>query len=555
MLLFSLAVGAFSLHYPSTPSYDPWSWLNWGREIEHGHLKIAGGSSWKPLPVIFTTVFALFGSAQPNLWLLIARAGAVMAVLMTGKLTARLTWQLTLRYRQSVGRGADDASPRLLEGGLVDRLALGAPALLAAVAAMYCSAFTKSFPGNMLLGYSEGVASAALLIAAERAWDGHHREAFAIGIMAALDRPETWVLWGPYGLWVMWKDRRAWPLVIGLGVLMLLLWVVPQNLGGGTTKSLITHPEHNHAATSAVNSSFPFWHELAYVVWPLTIERVEIAALAEIALTLVLVVSSRRAGASWRAAVGRYRPAVIAAVFSTFGLCWWLLVSAETQAGFAGNPRYAVFGVFAIYIGGCAAFAWAAMGIARVIEAVPGRFASARRAPGADSRSAASDGGWLSDWRPHLLIGTAIMAVIFVFVPNMFNHRFNSLRSIRYEQRYQAQLREGISSLITREGGPQKVFACGSVMAENLQVTMVAWYMGGPINYIQALPTKLTAVRPGPNVIFQNAITSGKPPQPSELQIQRWEQGWQQKNGSTYRIIKSGPVTMYMDCTAYILKA
>jgi hypothetical protein len=336
---------------------------------------------------------------------------------------------------------------------------------------------------------------------------------------------------------------------------MLLLWVVPQKLGGGTVKELVKHPMHNHASTSAVNSSFPFWHELAYVVWPLTIERVEIAALAEIALTFILVVSSRRAGAGWRTAVARYRPAVIAAVFSAFGMCWWLLISAETQAGFAGNPRYAVFGVFAIYIGGCAAFAWAGIGIARAIGAVVGRFGSGRHAPGADSHAAASGGRWLSDWRPHLLIGSAIMAVIFVFVPNMFNHRFNSISSIRYEQRYQAQLREGISSLIAREGGAQKVFACGSVMADNLEVTMVAWYMDGPINFIQALPTKPTAVRPGPNVIFQNAITSGKPPQPSESQIQIWEQGWQQKNGSKYSVIKSGPVTMYMDCTAYILKA
>ncbi len=75
LTLLALALGALSLLFPSTPSYDPYSWLIWGREIFHGQLHIAGGSSWKPLPVIFTTVFALFGSAQPNLWLVVARAG------------------------------------------------------------------------------------------------------------------------------------------------------------------------------------------------------------------------------------------------------------------------------------------------------------------------------------------------------------------------------------------------------------------------------------------------------------------------------------------------
>ncbi len=46
------------------------------------------------MPVIFTTVLALFGSAQPNLWLLVARAGAVLTVLMVVKLTLRITLSL-----------------------------------------------------------------------------------------------------------------------------------------------------------------------------------------------------------------------------------------------------------------------------------------------------------------------------------------------------------------------------------------------------------------------------------------------------------------------------
>jgi hypothetical protein len=418
---------------------------------------------------------------------------------------------------------------------------------------MFSSAFTKSFPGDMLLGYSEGVAAAMLLVAAERAWDGHHRQAFALGIVPALDRPETWIVWGPYGLWVIWKDRRSWPLVTGLGVLMLLLWVVPQKLGGGTVKELVKHPIHNHASTSAVNSSFPFWHELAYVVWPLTIERVEVAALIEIALTVALVVRSGRRAEGWRAAVRRYEPAVVAALFSLFGLCWWLLISVETQAGFAGNPRYAVFGVFTIYIGGCAAFGWAAIGIARLIARALPRLTAARRRgdTASDSASDTAGRGWLHDWRPRLAIGTVVMAVVFVFVPNMFNHRFNSIRSIRYEVRYQAQLRERMRSLIAGAGGAQKVVACGSMMANNFQVTMAAWYLDVPINFVQALPRKLTKIEPGPNVIFQNPISSGKVPQPTPQQITLWEQGWQQKNGSRYTVTHYDTVTLYMDCSLY----
>ncbi|MBV9916986.1 MAG: hypothetical protein JO153_10845, partial [Solirubrobacterales bacterium] len=85
-----LVIGALSLLIPSTPSYDPWAWLVWGREIVHLNLQTTGGPSWKPLPMIFTTLFAPFGSAAPDLWLIVARAGAVMAAAMVFKLAFRL---------------------------------------------------------------------------------------------------------------------------------------------------------------------------------------------------------------------------------------------------------------------------------------------------------------------------------------------------------------------------------------------------------------------------------------------------------------------------------
>src|ERR1700712_3990124 len=54
----ALALGALSLLAPSTPSYDPWSWILWAREIVHGHLTITtSGTSWKPLPMLFTIPF------------------------------------------------------------------------------------------------------------------------------------------------------------------------------------------------------------------------------------------------------------------------------------------------------------------------------------------------------------------------------------------------------------------------------------------------------------------------------------------------------------------
>src|SRR5215213_507049 len=86
-----VALAALSLLLPSTPTYDPWAWIIWGREIVHLDLSTVGGPSWKPLPVLFTIPFSLFGDdAAPVLWVWIARAGGLLAV----ALAFRLAWRL-----------------------------------------------------------------------------------------------------------------------------------------------------------------------------------------------------------------------------------------------------------------------------------------------------------------------------------------------------------------------------------------------------------------------------------------------------------------------------
>lgn len=549
LTVFSVIVAAASLHWPSTPSYDPWSWLIWGREIynwatgsgpvANQALHIAGGSSWKPLPVIFTTVFALFGSAQPNLWLLVARAGAVLSVLVSAKLAMRITWSLISR----------DGNGAALTGSWPDRLVAGAPVAFAGAAALVCTTFTPHYPVDMLLGYSEGVMTAAFLIACERAWDGHHRQAFALGIVPCLDRPEIWPVWGLYGLWLMWRDRDARMLVIGLAILMLALWVVPQKLGGGTVSGLATHAQHNHSKQSAVNASFPFWTELAYTLWPLVLERLEVAALILIGITAFLVVRSRRRLGSWGGALRLHPAAVAAAVSGGFGFIWWLGISAETQEGFAGNPRYAVIGVMLVCISGAAAYGWACAGVARLVAAVLGRMARSRP----DWRLRAS-------WRLRAAGATAFMVLLFLFVPGWFAHRMPSVASIRYTVRYQAQLREEAAYLIDDYGGAAKIVRCGSMMTNNLQVTQLAWYLDVPIYFIQALPVykdgqTTTKLEAGPNVVMQDGATSPKASDqaPTPAQMQVWEQGWKQKNGSVYKVIVRSPVTLYADCSAYNL--
>ena len=90
-MLGCLALSALTLFLPSVPTYDPWAWIIWGREIANADLVTTTGPSWKPLPVIFTTPFSLAGDdGAPLLWLWIARAGGILAFAMAFRLGKRL---------------------------------------------------------------------------------------------------------------------------------------------------------------------------------------------------------------------------------------------------------------------------------------------------------------------------------------------------------------------------------------------------------------------------------------------------------------------------------
>ena len=93
-----LAVSALTLLFPSTPTYDPWAWILWGREITHLDLVTEGGPSWKPLPILFTTPFSLFGDdLAPYLWLWVARAGGLFGCVMAFRIARRLVGGRHLR--------------------------------------------------------------------------------------------------------------------------------------------------------------------------------------------------------------------------------------------------------------------------------------------------------------------------------------------------------------------------------------------------------------------------------------------------------------------------
>lgn len=308
----SLVAGAISLALvPSTPTYDPWSWLVWGREIFHGTLSTSDGPSWKPFPVLFTTPLAVFGGAAPSLWLVIARAGALLAALLAFRLGRRLSG-----------------------GGSIGAFA----GVLAALALVFSTGFLR----QPAVGNSEGILIAFVLLALDRHLDGRYRAALVAGAFAGLLRPEVWLFWGVYAFWLGLRDPGSRRLSLGLAVGMLALWFVPEWLGSG------------NPFRAAERASEPEKTSLAFAAHPASaiIETARGALMTWVrAAVLIAAVLGGLAASRGRTA----RAVRILLWLVAAAVCWDLLVALMTWSGFAGNPRYLMGATALFCVAGSAA--------------------------------------------------------------------------------------------------------------------------------------------------------------------------------------------------------
>lgn len=315
VLIACLALSALSLFFPSAPTYDPWAWIMWGREIAHLDLVTTGGPSWKPLPVLFTTPFSLVGAdAAPYLWLWIARAGGLLALAMAFRLARRL-----------VGTGAAGW-----------------------VAGIFATAFlatTYEYVRDAALGNSEALLAGLGLWAVERHLDGRRDHALYLGFAAALLRPEVWPFLGVYGIWLWFKDPRLRLRMAILAALIPLLWFGPELWGSGDAlraSSRANNPNPGSAAFAehpGLEVVERFHHR---TVWAL-----EAAGLIGLLTAVVAWFRQRRQGAIL--------------FIAGIGLGWLLLVGGMTEGGYAGNQRYLIVTTAALCVLG-------GIGVARVFQ-------------------------------------------------------------------------------------------------------------------------------------------------------------------------------------------
>lgn len=296
IVLGCLAVSAVTLAYPTTPTYDPWAWVMWGREIVQLDLVTTGGPSWKPLPMLFTVPFSLLGDGlAPYLWVWIARAGGLLGCVMAFRVARRL-----------------------IGGGWY-----GSVAGVAAAAALLSS---NKYVRDAALGNSEPLLAALALWAFERHLDGRRDHALYLGVACALLRPEAWPFLGLYALWLWFQEPQLRARMIGFGVLIPALWFLPEWWGSGDPFRAGERANAPNPGSAAYAASPAI--ELVKRHFGVTIAPVEAGTLIATAYAGVMWVRRRREGPTVALALG--------------GFAWLALVAVMTEAGFAGNQRYLI---------------------------------------------------------------------------------------------------------------------------------------------------------------------------------------------------------------------
>ncbi len=403
------------------------------------------------------------------------------------------------------------------------------PAVLAGLIAAGSLINSGGFISDNALGYSEGLATALMLIAVDRYLDGAPRQAFAVGFFAALDRPELWVFWGPYGLYLFWRDPGARKLVVGLFALIPVLWFLPELWGSGHLLRGVTRAQHPRS-NSAAFTKCPVCTVFRKEAWVAVLNRVKIPGiLGMIAAAFTLW---RTRAAWWRRTpvepATRARAWLVA--IGVFGLVWWFGIALETQAGFSGNNRYLVLGTAPVAIAGGVAWGWFMYAVAALLRRLGTRAAASAR------RYAAP--------RFTLPAGTAVAVVLLLAWPPFITHNIVSLPRTHHALVYQAKLRSGLTAAVRRAGGAQALLSCGTIMTEGFQVPMVAWTLGVRTLRIEATPLSGVVGPPWPNVILQTRAQSKSALLPLPQQILAWEH-----DGARYtQIARSRTFRIFSTC-------
>jgi hypothetical protein len=456
----SLVLALITLAWPTIPSYDPFSWVVWGREVSDPHISffVGGGPSWKPLPFLFTTVYGLFGSVAPALWVITERVGALAGLIAAWRLTDLLCRRAGL--------------PRWL--GWVCGVISAAAVVL-----------TIDWSYYFFRGASEPVLIACALWAVDRALARRHGQAWFLLCCEGLMRPEAWPFLLLYGAWLFWRapSMRAW-VVIGL-VAQPVGWFVPPWISTGQPFLAATHASEYNGHLGAD----PFATVMGRGE---SLQPLPALGSAVVGVLLALVLGWRGAAdglrTAWRTR-GRSGLERIPLEVWLAGavIAWWVVVVGMTLDGYPGLQRFFLpaAGLTCVLGGvGLARVAWLLGGLAgRLLRALPAA------------------------------AGAVAAIVVVVGLVGSWHYASPRVRFLRAQEPLAATAVQRIDQLgraVRVLGGKSAILPCGSsvVTINHSMQTAFAWQLGTTLERVQ---TVLFA----PGIAFVgpwDSIDGGPPP-------------------------------------------
>jgi len=278
------------------------------------------------------------------------------------------------------------------------------------------------------------IAGALAAVACWRA--GRLRAALALGAACALLRVEAWPFLLAAGVVAWRRDAGVRSLLAALALLVPAAWFVPEWLGSGDalrSGARARVPNPGQPALADVPALASLWAAAKLLLIPLWIG-------------VVLALRDRRLR-----------------ILAAAGGAWVLLVAAMAEAGFSGEPRYALPGVALLAVAGAA-------GLARAALPVP------------------------------LIAGLVALAAVPAGV---------DLRDVRDAQAHQWALARDLGDAVAAAGGREAVLACGR--------PYVGPYRGPLMAY--ALDVTKRTVEPdlaprAPGIVFRARLTAASAPAP-----------------------------------------
>jgi len=207
MILVAIAI-ALVAWAGTRPSFDAYGWLAWGYQTIHGTLDLGGAPSWKPLPLLFTAPFAIFGHYELWLWMITAVTVALAGAVFAGRIAFRLT-----------GGAAAGADP--------DPIRRYAP-IVAAIFAGGAVLGLEDYMHYILSVQSDPMLVTFGLAALDMFLLGRFRWTLVLGVLAAIGRPEFFPFVGVFMIWAWFKvPSMRWWLIGGVLVIAFMWFGIP----------------------------------------------------------------------------------------------------------------------------------------------------------------------------------------------------------------------------------------------------------------------------------------------------------------------------------------